>query len=381
MYYIDGETCGESGDDRSEQALIRPASSQHTHDDGSDATSTAALQGDESSFDQPHDQDSDQSANNSSAERATNARGYHVTDRVKRLESETFLNITDVISILTCPCEEIQNSTIPNGVKENIYFLVCNKTNQERRERGLKSEFHDDCGAWLTSNAQTTKTAYLKPANPDGPFKHMHCRNGTYCHERQIKGVKQFFPFEPQPDEDSVIHIHRHYCSLKENPQYKKRVTWISNNTHPIALVEYIGQFPGRSKHGNTHNNDDSYCRTPAAVRSALSQQISHGKTPKEIYNAQLHEPDIHNQLRNTQQIYNQKRFRLSLKNSRGNDHEHRSNVADEVLSVINMSQTNDFVKSVTITKGKVPYVILYNDEQISLIKNFCFKMPGGGVC
>ena len=58
-----------------------------------------------------------------------------------------------------------------------------------------------------------------------------------------------------------------------------------------------------------------------------------------------------------------------------------RMNVADEVLTGLNRVQTNSFVRSLSIiSKSKCPTIILYEDEQIQLIRSFCFSNTGGSV-
>ena len=49
---------------------------------------------------------------------------------------------------------------IPQGVKENTYFLVENHENIEKRRQGKKSNFEDDCGAWSSKLLSTKKTLF-----------------------------------------------------------------------------------------------------------------------------------------------------------------------------------------------------------------------------
>jgi hypothetical protein len=44
------------------------------------------------------------------------------------------------------------------------------------------------------------------------------------------------------------------------------------------------------------------------------------------------------------------------------------------------MTQSSNFVQVVTVTKDKMPCIILYTEEQINLISNFCFRQPQGSV-
>ena len=37
---------------------------------------------------------------------------------------------------------------IPQGVKENVYFVINDTENRKRRQNKKYSEYPDDCGAW-----------------------------------------------------------------------------------------------------------------------------------------------------------------------------------------------------------------------------------------
>jgi len=52
-------------------------------------------------------------------------------------------------------------------------------------------------------------------------------------------------------------------------------------------------------------------------------------------------------------------------------------NYADEIQVVLSMSQTDDFVRTVTIENGRVPNVILYRERQLQEIRAFCFDVNG----
>jgi len=130
-------------------------------------------------------------------------------------------------------------------------------------------------------------------------------------------------------------------------------------------------------------SNDDSYSRTPAATLCAISSAVNTDQKPKEIYNNLLNKGDIRGEPRNPQQIRNKKYYEARIrreKREHGASDVYRANIADEILQVLNLTQSNAFVRSVTITKAKVPAVILYNDSQIVMLKSFCFLSTSGSV-
>ena len=68
----------------------------------------------------------------------------------------TFLSTDELAEILLAPestTDYSSNSNLPQGVKENVYFVVDNTNNISKRNRGKKSMFPDDCGAWSSSRS------------------------------------------------------------------------------------------------------------------------------------------------------------------------------------------------------------------------------------
>lgn len=271
----------------------------------------------------------------------------------------------------------ILHDRIPTGPKENVYFLINNQTNVESRSKGSKSSFEDDCGAWDSTKAPTLKTTFV--TDNLNNLKHVVVKNGLLCLKKQVDGTQQCVPLEPQPDPISVLTVFRHYATLKSDKTYKKRVTWLENSIDQVALVEYTGTFPGRLAHGNAKHTDDSYCRTPSETMSVIAKEAKTRKNPKEIYHSLLNQGDILAEPRNTKQIHNKKYNDMRAQRSNGQS-DNRANVADEVLAVMNMAQTNPFVRYVIMGKHRVPSVILYTNEQISLMKNLCFDKQLGSV-
>ena len=53
-------------------------------------------------------------------------------------------------------------------------------------------------------------------------------------------------------------------------------------------------------------------------------------------------------------------------------DKKNRKNTADDVQVLINMMNDNPYLQEIVQIKGKPPIVILYNDDQLKDLKNFC---------
>jgi len=114
------------------------------------------------------------------------------------------------------------------------------------RGSGGKRAFVDDCGSWLKSSAPSIRNAYLLKEETN-TYKLVYDRNGVICCEKQCKGVRQYIPYDPQRDPASFIYLYKHYTTIKANPHYKRRITWLDNATSKYALVKYAGKYPGRA--------------------------------------------------------------------------------------------------------------------------------------
>ena len=85
-----------------------------------------------------------------------------------------FLSIDTIIDVL-CSRDNII-SKVPCGPKENVYYLVDNTKNVERRKRNIKSEFLDDCGVY-SKGASPSHYYY----DENGKFVQLVMKNNLYC--------------------------------------------------------------------------------------------------------------------------------------------------------------------------------------------------------
>jgi len=290
-----------------------------------------------------------------------------------------FLDTSSVINCLRASSSKTQSS-IPRGLKENVYFVINNEANACHRLNKQRSVYEDDCGAWLSSKCPTTKTVYVRGS--DGNWKSVKERKGVFVHENVKDGLRIFSPYDPQPDPSTIIYMHRQYAQLKNDENYTRRISCLSN-VPKVALVEYTGLFPGRHAHGNAKNSDDSYMRTPSATLGTISTCAKSTKNPKEIYTDLLvtDSKKTNTQPRNLKQVQNLKYNTAKAQRSDACNVQFRANVADEVLHVLNLTQTSSFVQCVTVNKERMPCVILYKSEQLNLIRNFCFNSEGSVLC
>lgn len=281
----------------------------------------------------------------------------------------TFLDLNSLIKLLQQSDKCIEK--IPTGLKENVYFVVTNDHNCDRKKNGQNSRFSDDCGVWEGKNGCSPITYFL--LLPSGELKSIVKREHEgYCFKRKKKGAYVYEKLNPQPLDSEVIGLQRYYAKLKKDKSYEKRVSWLNQGGDlEIAVVEYIGKYPGEAPHGNSKRKTE-YIRTPDAVMTEMADLLK-SKKPKQVYDKLINENDELSGPTDLRQVHDMKR-RQDLK-----ERQHtgltgsRQNVADHIIEIENRVSTNDpFIRSVIRQNGKAPCIILYNDEQIQDLKTLC---------
>ena len=309
---------------------------------------------------------------------SSNDSSLHSVASVQQFDSKTsghlngvFLEIHEILHILR------ENETpleyIPEGTKENVYFVINNEQNVETRAKKYRSNFRDDCGIWDSSKGTTPKTSYL--ILPGGGLKKIVKRkdlDNLYCIEKKAKGKKVYEPLQPQPTDNDILTIHRYYAFLKADNTYKKRVSWLSSggNTQ-IAIAEYIGNYPGLGPHGNSKYKTE-YMRTPHYVMVEMGELLKSNK-PQQVYDKLTLKYDELSGPANCQQVYDKKKRDVNNKRKENGHEYNRNNFADHIKEIENRVSANDhFIRSVVRLNGKSPCIILYTDEQIEDLKTLC---------
>ncbi|KAL3864405.1 hypothetical protein ACJMK2_006091 [Sinanodonta woodiana] len=145
---------------------------------------------------------------------------------------------------------------IPPGHKSDVYFVVDNSRNEARRLMSVRQVFHDDCGIWDSSKGTTHRQIFIKESS--GRLRYVGDKNGQYCILKSVNKNPVWQPVDPQPSKDQVVIIRRCYSKLKENPNYKRRVTTfeslpgVDKSRQTLAIYEYVGEYrPPMLPHGN----------------------------------------------------------------------------------------------------------------------------------
>lgn len=304
-----------------------------------------------------------------------------MVDGLYPLPDNAGLSTSAVLQLLQrCPSDVHIVDRIPLGLKNNVYCLVNNKNNVERLINGKNNVFDDDCGVWKSKGARKNTIPYL--VEKDQPLKRLFLANSQYCREVQVRGKREYIPYDPQPDTSSVVTIVRYYATLSASDTYKRRISYLSDpkNDYAAAVIEYIGIHVNGQQHGNCKNAalTAPYVRTPFTTSAAISSMLP--KMPvHQVYNDLKSSLDIDEAPRNCNVIRHQKAAESKkAKNAAGQLQ--CNNFADEYQAVFNMVQSDNFVRKFDCDQQRVPSVILYDNRQISDIKAFCFDGAAGSV-
>ena len=276
-----------------------------------------------------------------------------------------FLN-TEEQYCLVKNSQAVDLTCIPRGIKENVFFLINDRQNVERRNLGKKSEYPDDCGAWDGAKSSTKTEYFIKQNSKLRMIKRR--TDGTYF----VIAKKEEIALSPQPSSDEVIIVKRLYSKLNRDPSYKRRIIYFVSGISPdVAVVEYLGSYPKNVPHGNSLNNSARYRRVNSKQKALIKNELEKGSLPREIKEIVRTEmPDDGISLKtaeNARYLHN-----------KGKDPSAKQNLADEVLSVFNMCYDQTFIKEVIFSNpSKPPSVICYSDEQMLSLKS---SLSNGGI-
>lgn len=166
----------------------------------------------------------------------------------------------------------------------------------------------------------------------------------------------------------NVKTLYCYYTKLKFDNRYRRRISWISINAgKPKVVVEYLGAFPGHSKHKNSKQKKSVYIRTHQSTFDKIDSQLGKSK-PKKIFDQLQTEAksEILMSPRNLTQLYNRKRKNFSQDN-----YSYCRSYPDEILETINMLPTHPFVQKLTHGKNCPTAIVLYHKEQILDLQRF----------
>jgi hypothetical protein len=98
-----------------------------------------------------------------------------------QLPNGKHLDTSDVLTLLL-NAELPLPQQILYSSKDNVYMLIDNSRNGERRATGKKLQFHDDRGAWDSAKNTMPRVPYARDA--EGHWRRVSVESARYCMER-----------------------------------------------------------------------------------------------------------------------------------------------------------------------------------------------------
>ena len=128
--------------------------------------------------------------------------------------------------------------------------------------------------------------------SPTGHYQVVVLLNDQYSIIRQKDKKSVKIPLDPQPNKDDIVVLKRYYTTHKSSPDYKRCITWITEiseyidqSIKNVALVEYVGNVPPLSAHGNSKHCNVPYIKTSQATVEEIDHKLSQSKDkPRQIY-------------------------------------------------------------------------------------------------
>lgn len=310
---------------------------------------------------------------------------------INPLPCNKFLNTDDILEILS---ENTPIEKVPNGFKENCFFVVENNDNEIRKSKGIKRLYPDDMGAWVSNRGTCPITLFC--FNKAGRKFNVRKYRNRYCIKKMEDKTIIYEEINPQPTEDEILELHRYYCVLKSDPSFRKRISFfkitknskiqLDSKIFNCYVVEYKGDYPTKNiPHGNTIRLDEevdeeseenfrsSYVRTEPALLDYIKVK-SKQQDCKSLYR------DCHNNEnptanpRNIQQIRNHK-YLAETQNIQGKSVSSTPTTqkfGDHILSVANMIHNDTKFVRCVLLDDMSPTIILWSDLSFELMKNVC---------
>ena len=116
-----------------------------------------------------------------------------------------------------------------------------------------------------------------------------------------------------------------------------------------MALVEYIGEGPEcNAPHGLATVHSKEYVRTQPRVLDSMKDALHHRQRPGQVYEDHVLQSDSFEVPRDHKQVKN---LSHAVKQVQTPSHNPVKNLADDMLSIINSVQDDEFVQSVIVTQ------------------------------
>ena len=197
-----------------------------------------------------------------------------------------FLTTDKLLEVLSIN-NSIVLAELPRTEKSDVYFILDNTCNMDKKVQRKRMVFWDNCGTWDTK-LNSTKTTYFIMSS-DGRLVSCLKKQDQYC----IEIKRKFISLDPQPSQSNIYILKRYYATLKRDKNYKKRVSWfqqipgIAQELLFTAVAEYLGMYPANVSniHGSSKSTNQEYTRTSPGTKEYVKFGLEHGKTVRQVFN------------------------------------------------------------------------------------------------
>jgi len=200
-------------------------------------------------------------------------------------------------------------------------------------------------------------------------------RSSVYCILTKSGSASTTVALDPQPNPNDIVTLHRYYTHLVASAAYRRRVTWAtlptaSSQSQSLAVIEYIGKFPRRAAHGNAQKPaPDNYVRTTVASLEKVGELVASIR-PTDVYAAVTNTDDPY-AVRSRHQVTQKKYYD---RNKGANAAAISTNFSDQVQYIESETCRSNYIRAVAHLGGRVPAVLLYTDQQLADIRQFCIE-------
>ena len=118
-------------------------------------------------------------------------------EKARRMIGKNGLQIEEIVTHLKGSTEADALEQVPDGPKENLFFMVDNQKNVERRSKGKQSEYFDDCGVWISKTTCTMKTVLLLD-DSNNIIDRLYLKGEQYCIPKMVNKKRNLEPLTPQ---------------------------------------------------------------------------------------------------------------------------------------------------------------------------------------
>lgn len=203
----------------------------------------------------------------------------------------------------------------------------------------------------------------------DGPLRFVQKRDGIY---KTTTGIL----IDPQPKDEEIVHMRRHYADSASSRNFKRQVTYV----HAVgdvqyeflkskAIVDYCGEQPKSKNHGNAKTLNRAFERSDPKVLEKIRKMRGEGMSSQNIYQ-NLVAKDPLGGPRDLKTVQNTVFLMVDPT-------QHWSNAAEEVKELYGeyyrgQTEGGGYIRHIRHAGKSPPAFIIYSDHCMQDIKQFC---------